>query len=278
MSDKVYNMLRVLFFSFLVVWGLYTLIAYLAVPVHQAVLLTETARQAVLAACTGGSVLCMGTHALLPFITHTLGRMQPLLWYGILCLLIYGAVLGAGFFRSGEWDVRIRLTPLKLILFFVFSLWLLFTVLTFGSVEGQPFVRLYDASLQVYANTDSEGIQALQENLDVLKERGCLTQVGTTANGVNAYDMKRTCMQGAFVVRVLPHVVFILFLLFVFLTLGRALLRLLNIRELHALSELIFSAGLGASALIVLLWLLAHVGLYTQLAGWALILMRPIMN
>ena len=48
----------------LIVWGTVTLLSYLGVPVHQAVLLSDPAKQAVLDACgENGSLLCKGWNA-----------------------------------------------------------------------------------------------------------------------------------------------------------------------------------------------------------------------
>src|SRR5690606_19077451 len=72
MSDRTIKILSISFVSLLIIWGLYTLLYYLGVPVHQAVLLSEAGRQAVADACgADGGIICKGFNALFPFVAQT---------------------------------------------------------------------------------------------------------------------------------------------------------------------------------------------------------------
>lgn len=277
MSQRTYNVLRIALFSSLVVWGLYSLIVYLASPVHQAVLLSDAGRQAVANGCPGGGTICQGLTAIVPFVAFSIGRAGYFLWYAIWSAVLFGGLLFMGYARTGEWRLKFTLTPLALIVGFLVSLWLIFTTLSAGMNEGTPYTRIFEPTAQVYVSADAESLDALKENFDALQARGCLREAGVTTGGARAYDIHHRCIQGSFFTRVLPQAFFVLYLLFIFLVLGRALLRLLRMPEWHPLAELIFSLGLGSCGMIVLLWLMALIGVYNAYVGWGLMLLLPVL-
>jgi hypothetical protein len=282
MTDRTFNILRISLFSTLIVWGVYTFIAYLAVPVHQAVLLSEAGRQAVAAACPGGGMLCQGVAAFFPFVGQTFSWAEPFLWYGIWSIIGLAALVGMGFLRTGEARIGFTLAPWKIILAFIASLWLTFTVISSGNNGDQPYNQLVEPLPQIYSG-DAEGLRVLQENFKALMDKGCLTEIGVIQeSGVRAYEISGLCTQGAFFTHVLPHVVMVLVLLFVFLTLGRFLLSLLwKNREPDPIIESFFSVVLGACGLVFILWLFAYVGsllgqpIYSKVAGWAILVAIP---
>lgn len=277
MSDRVFNILRIFLFSVLVVWGGYTLLSYLAIPVHLQVLVGDEARASIMSACPDGGALCAGLKALPAFVVSTIGWAQPFLWYVIWSVIAFGILAAYSYLQLGRWRIRFSVSPLMLALCFLASLWLTFTVISTGQNGDQPFTRLYEPTPQVYQGADAEGLQVLRENFNRLQEAGCLTQIGTTANGAGLYDVSLLCMQGSFFTRVLPHVFVALSLLFVFLVLGRFLLQILRISTRTALMETVMSTGLGAGVLIALLWLLAIVAhvigqpIYNAAFGWGLL-------
>ena len=275
MHPRIFTILRLALFAGLLLWGGHTLLTYVSIPVHQVVLLTDGDRQAIEQACGGTDNFCSGWKSLWPFVTHTIGRARPFLGYGLLSLLVFAVLLGRSFFRDGSSRVQCTFSPLRLLGCFVAALWLLFTVLSVSNSDDGPFRRLLEPLPQVYVNAGPQALQALSENFTRLKDGGCLSYVGQTNNGAGVYDMKIRCMQMSFVTRVLTQLVSILALLFVLLVFGRTLLHLLRIRPQVAVTEVLFSAGLGACGLIVVLWLLALAGLYTSLAGWLLLLVIP---
>ncbi len=281
MSDRTYNTLRILFFSLLVVWGLYTLIAYLAIPVHQSVLLSDAGRQAVAGACASGSVLCAGWNALFPFIGQAFSWASPFLWYGIISALFFGGMLVKVFMRDGDWKARFTLRPVWFIVLFLAAVWLHFTVIAQSTNGGMPYARIYEPTAQVYPGADPEQMKVLQDNFYALKDSGCLSLVSTAPNGAEIYDMKGVCMQAASFTNVLPHIVVVLVLLFELLVLGRFLLRLLGLKQQSPLLELLFSAGVGSCGLMLILWLVAVIAgamqqpIYSMTFGWGLLLLIP---
>lgn len=279
MSDKVFNSLRIVLFSTLFVWGIYTFLAYLGVPVHQAVLLTEEGRQSVAAACgSNGSLLCQGWHGLSSFFSQTFVWAGPFFAYGVVSLIAFGIVAMLGFLRSNRWEISLRITPFTLVMGFVASAWVFFTLISFSSVGGQPFTRLVEPLPEIYQGVDPEGLMALQDNFNGLRDKGCLTPV---TGQRNVFDVSRACMQLSFFTNVLPLMVFIAFVLLVFLTFGRFLLHLLGIRSDRPIVEMVFSVGLGSCGLIFVLWLVALIGnwiqqpIYSQVAGWGILLVIP---
>lgn len=281
MSDRTFNILRFTLLGLLIVWGLYTLIQYLGVPVHQLVLINDVARGEVAQACGTDSMFCAGMRAIFPFIVFTIGRASPFLWYAIWSLIALGALVGMEYLRSAELKIRVRFSPLTILLSFLASLWLMFTVISFGNNGGQPFTQLYEPLPEVYTGSGPEGLFVLQDNFKALKDASCLIDVTPPGQRVGVFHMKHSCMQASFFTKVLPQVLFVLFLTFVFLTLGRFVLQLLRIPVRHPLAEVAFSAGLGSCALIVILWLLAliayliNVPLYSQVAGWGILIVIP---
>ena len=271
MSDRVFSILRISLLVGLLFWGLYTLLYYLGVPVHQMVLIDTQTMTAIDNICAADAYFCRGWRSLAPFIGHTFGQLKPFMGYIITSLLIFAGVVGFEFFRSGRVAVRIRFTPLRLIGIFLGFLWLLFTMLSFADSGDQPYRRVFEPLPQVYTNASEEGLAILKANYDDLKNRGCLRYVGQSNNGAEVHDLKLSCIQKGFFTRVLPLFVAVLGLLFVLLTLGRLCLRLLRLPMRHPLAEALFSAGLGSGALILLLWLLSLAGFYVQAAGWVLL-------
>jgi 4-amino-4-deoxy-L-arabinose transferase-like glycosyltransferase len=261
----------------LLLWGGYSTLYYLGVNVHQSVLLTEEQRVNVMQLCGETETFCQGLHSLFPSITHTIARMAPLTWYFILSLVIFGIALFFRFLNKGDWKISFRMSPLMVFLVFLGSLWLQFTVLS--TTGGEETVRrMPEPTAQIYPNIGEQGLAALRSNFNELNERGCLTQVGTTGAGVSIYDMKVSCIQQSFITRVFSQVLFVLFVLFDLLILGRVLLRLLK-RPMPSLPlEAMLSAGLGACAMIALLWLLAVISVYTSVAGWALLIAIPVLG
>ncbi len=268
--------LRIALLCLLILWGGHTLFSYLAVDVHQQVLLSEEQRNTVTSVC-GEAKICTGLMSVIPVITNTIGRASPFVWYFVWSVLVYGALLGMSFLKTGTWRLQFTMTPLKFILAFVGFTWVLFTVFANGNVDGQPYRRIFMPSSQVYPTADEQTINILTEDYNGLKERGCLTEIQSASVGVEISEVSHICMQGAFFTRVFSEMLCVLYLLFVFLSFGRFLKQQLRIPAKSHLLEALFSTGLGACGVIVLLWTLAVAGVYTQLAGWLLLLALPLV-
>ncbi|MDD5624028.1 MAG: hypothetical protein PHI23_04965, partial [Candidatus Peribacteraceae bacterium] len=278
MQKQTIQILSVALFLGFLTWGVLTFLAYLGVPVHQAVLFGAEAKGAVALACPSGSYLCAGLHGFFPFIAHAFANASPFLWYGVLSLLFYGVFIAWRAFTAGEWAFVMVLNPLKVLVLFLCSLWLIFTVLSFTSVNGATVRRVVEPTAEVYKSEDAQTLKALQKSFQSLSDRGCLSLIGQYDNGAKAYDLKTACVQLSFVTRVLTQVLVVLALLFELLVMGRLIFSLLRFRPGSRLTEALLSAGLGACAWIVLLWVLAVVHVLWSPVGWTLILLVPLIG
>jgi len=276
MTEQLQKTLRISLLCLLILWGGYTVLTYLSVQVHQAVLLSEASQASITSRC-GANLFCQQWNTFFPFIGHTIGRAAPFLWYLVWSVIAYGVLLGMSFMKTGEWKLRFTMTPLKMCLAFLGCTWLLFTVLSFGSIDGQPYSRVFMPSAQVYPGADQSTINTLAEDYMQLKESGCLTEVQSASVGVEISEVHHLCMQRAFVTRVFTEMLSIGYLLFVLLAFGRMLLQLLRVPAKTPLLEAVFSAALGVCGLIVVLWLFAVAGVYTQLAGWLVLGALPFI-
>lgn len=262
-------------FVSMVLWGFWTLIVYLGIPSHGAVLVPG-GNAALESACDPNAILCRGFYTLFPFIGATLTRVPFIMRYAIACMLVYGCVMIWNYLRTlratKEWVV----TPWKILLLFVGILWLFFTMLTFSQNGERPFRRIVEPLPQVYTKAGAEALETLKINYAELEERNCLTQVGMFGP---AKDMSIStgCLQSAFFTRVLPPLFFILLFAFQFLVLGRAVLRrVFSLDSFNDGLEFLFSLGLGACLWIVFLWLGAVLHVYTATYGWILLVLLPI--
>ncbi|HVW66403.1 MAG TPA: hypothetical protein VHA78_01580 [Candidatus Peribacteraceae bacterium] len=279
MTDRTFNILRFALLALLILWGGFTYLEYVGVPVHEAVLLGDTQQQQIQQNCPGGG-LCAGWQAMIPTVTHTIARAAPFLWYVIISAIAFVVVLTMGFLKTGKWTFSFTLTPLKLIIGFLVCLWLLFTTLGQGSIPGtnQPYRDVIQPTSQVYQGADPQTLEVLAQDYDTLKSRGCLTVLpGVTAGGAEVSQMSQGCMQISFVTRVFTEFIAILYLIFVLLSFGRLWYRLFRLPERHPLLEMLFSLGLGICSTIVILWVLAVAGIYTQTVGWILVILLPLI-
>ncbi|MBI3332315.1 glycosyltransferase family 39 protein [Candidatus Peregrinibacteria bacterium] len=278
MQQKTVQILSIALFAALLAWGIYTTLVYLGVPVHIAVLLSGEGQNWVNGNCGGeAGDLCRGIFALPALISHTFGRAAPFLAYAILSLLAYLGVLGWQALKHKHLHMEWTLSPWKIFVGFLLSLWLIFTVLSYGRTGEVPFRRIFEPVPQIYVNVGEEGMLELKNNFARLQSGNCLRYMGQTQNGAAAYDLKGICVQKSFVTRVLSQVLVVLFFLFELLVLGRFLLRLLRIKPKRLLHETLFSAALGACGWIALLWLAAVLYIYVAALGWALIVGIPVL-
>lgn len=272
------------FFLGLILWGFYTLIYYLGVPVHIGVLLDGEAKDMVLAACGGeeGRYLCRGMYAFLPFVIYTVSRAEPFLWYSIISVGAYGIFLIWRWFQTGRTQFRLHLTPWHIVAGFFVGLWLLFTTISFTDNGNHEFNWLFEPLPQVYVGATESALSALKENMESLEERGCLTLLGKTNHSARVFRYKQSCVQIGFWTIVVPQVLFAVFLLFNFLVLGRVLLQCLRVRSLGSLTELMASLGLGIGGWIAAVWALAvisqilPVSLLSAPIAWILLIAVPI--
>jgi len=285
-------------FLSLVLWGGFSLIYYIGVPVHGETLMSDSAQKAVSATCGETSMLCRGIKSLLPFVEHSVGRWffgadsskadqgfsaslrtGAFFWYILLSLLVYGAYAGWRFFMEERKTIRFALRPWHFLALFTACLWLMFTTLSNGlSSPDFPMRRVVEPTAEVYTNVGEGSLRELQNNFNQLKERGCLVLLRESAPGVpGLYDLKQICIQGAFFSRVFSQVFVPVVLFFQLLVLGSAVLWLIGLRPRRVLIEAVLSVGLGAGAWIALLWFIAVLGLFTANVGWVLLVTVPVL-
>jgi len=287
MQQRTIRILSIAFFIALLLWGVYTLITYLGIPVHGAVLVKQETNNSLLGLCTATNFLCRGLYSFFPFVQHTIARMYPLLWYGVISVALYAVAIGWGFFkRGGELRFQFRMRPWHILLLFAVSLFFIFNALSYLHKEGQvPMRQIIEPTQEIYRGVNPEGLITLQENFTRLQDMGCLRAKGILPNGANLFEMRWMCIQGSFFTRVLPPFIFMLFLLSVFLVAGRAVLTLLRMRPSTFLIETVVSAGMGAAAVVVLLWTMAVLSLhfsflplFSSWGGWALLFLILVVG
>ena len=275
MDERIVRWLSIALALGLVIWGGYGLLYYLHVPVHQMVLMADVDRLAIDASCGMESVFCRGFQALGPFFSQFFVWMSPLGGYIVTCLVLFLLIGGGYALMKGRWTLRWTITPLRVFGIFLLILWLLFTAMSFGTSDGQPVRRVFEPTPEVY-DVGPEALETLRENFNAIEAAGCLRQAGVTVTGAGIYTLNSLCIQGAFFTRVLPHVLVVVLLLLAFLTVGKTLLGFLRVRPKTLMTETAFSAGLGACAYVVLLWLLAVLGVLTMIAGW-IVMIVPVL-
>lgn len=273
--------LPIAFFLVFLLFGAYTLLAYIGVPVHGAVLLSSDAQTLVKEICgesTNVSVLlCRGWYSFIPFLHYAFVRSSPFLFFTIGSVILAALFFGISWVRQGAWVSAVRLSPWKIVVFFGLALWLLLTGFSYGTEGGHPMRRMVEPVPEVYTNTKDKALAVLQENFQKLQQDGCLHFIGQTNRGVNLYMYRQWCVQRAFVVRVLPPLLFILLLLWEWLTVGRAVLGLFRLSFPSLLAEFSFSAGLGACLWVVVLWGLAVGQIFLSPVGWTLVFGIPVI-
>ena len=274
MNPRLIRILSLALFLSLLLWGVFTLLVYLGVPVHGTVL-APAAQESVNDFCQPHQFLCRGVYTFVPFVTHTLKRLPFAVWYAVVSLVLYLLFLGWYALRTGRFTLQIRFTPLKFLLLCLLSLWLIFTCISFLQTGDMPMRRFVEPTEQVYQKAGPEALATLRANFERLQDRGCLRHIGEFGNGAKAFTLKTRCIQRAFFSRVLPLALVVLAFLFELLVAGRFLLSLLRLRSPNPFAEMILSIGLGIGVWIVLLWTIAVFGMFTKAAGWAFILLMP---
>ena len=279
MQRRTIQFLSVGLFLGLLVWGVYTLLYYLGVPVHGAVLLTKEAHELVTRACGPDALLCRGLHSLFPFIGHTLTRVPHFIWYTGISVAVYGIMTLWRYVRTERADIQWTMKPWKLLLLFVGMLWLLFTCISLTPNGPVSMNTIVEPKAEVYSGAGEESLRALGKNYAELKERGCLTPIGVFGGVAEASTVNARCIHASFFTRVLPPLLFLILFTFELLVAGRfALRKILRIQPQQSLTEFVLSLGVGAGVLIVILWIAAVAHIYTALFGWLLLMAIPAIG
>lgn len=276
MQKRTIQILSVLLLLGLVLWGGYSTLVYLGIPVHGAVLLDDATKEVLRQRdCAATPFLC-GLQSLLSVVFFTAERAGGFLGYIVWCAVLFLAGWGAIFLKTGNGRTfRIQGRPVSLLVGFLFLLWLLFTTLSVSQAGGSSARQLAEPTTLVYTDASPSVLQELKNNFNRLEQRGCLRQIGTYTNGAKAYNMTVGCVQLSFFTRVLPVFVFVIVLLFELLVLGRFLLRLARIPSLSPLVDVAVSACAGACAWVAILWMLAVAGGIHAPVVWACAFLIP---
>ncbi len=280
MDARTIRNMSIALFVLLIIWGLYTYLYYLGVPVHGLIYLDSESAQAVAETCgtqtNAPTFVCRGVQLFFPFLGGFFTMVGPLVPYVLLSLLVYGAVLLVQGFRTGRFALPFTARPLHLIGLFIFSVWLIATTLSFGSTgsgeNAQPFTRFYEPTRAIYPSIGEQALNELQANYRELLDGGCLREFMmagpdgkpapvTTQSGAKVYTLSGFCMQASLFTRVGAQFALILLLMLNFLAAGRFLLRAMKYRHPSPLLELVFSLGIGSLFWVALLWLVSILGL-----------------
>jgi len=276
MHDRIVRILSVALFVTLLTWGVFSTLVYLGVPVHGAVYLTDSGLQSLNGVCNPGALLCRGVYTLIPMLLRTIGRAAPFIGYTFLWLLVAATLVVRTGMQSGKFGFHLVLSPLRVLLLFLASVWSLFTVLSYADIGDAPLRRLVEPLDGVYLNVGDEGLQELRRNFHRLEDAGCLRQVGMFAHEARAFHMTTLCMQKFFVTRVFSQMLWAIFILFEMLILGYAVLRRFKV-SMAPLTEGVLSVGIGAGLWVALLWFLAVIHFYVSGAIWALLIAVPAL-
>ena len=265
-------------FVLTLLWGTYTTLVYYGILVHGKVLMTTDAQAAVQTACPDVmSFVCRGAHALLPSLTHSIGRLSPFLPYAIVSLLAYLLYIGWQTLKHGYAPRRFQWRPRTIAGLFFVSIWLFFTVLSNATIDypnekGVSLGRIVEPHPSVYSNVGPEGLEVLRDNFTRLLRKDCLEFTRQARPEVRIFELKNSCMQTFFFKRTVPQIIFLSLLILTFLTTGRMILNALRFRFNRVLVETVLSFGLGACAWSMLLWIFGVAHILTKPVGWLAIL------
>src|SRR3989344_2419052 len=283
MLQKPQNLLRqsqkflpYVYLAVLLAWGVYVTLVFIGTDAHIVVLLENAAWQKI--GTDVASPFLRGLHALVPFFSYLGTRLSPFIAYIVACALFYGTYVAYVVFGKGRLYLRISLSALHVFLFFILSLWLLFTSLFYAKLPGLEPRLLIEPTREVYQNVPDETFAALEANFTDLKDRGCLRLDATRhgGGGAEVYFYQNWCMQASFFTRVLAPMVMLLFFVFNVLVIGSFLLFALKLRPSFRGVEFILSLALGSAGLIALLWFFALLHILTGPVVWVSLFLIPL--
>ena len=228
--------------------------------------------------CGDSVYLCRGIVAIIPSLLKTITRAAPFLGYAILSAVLYGIFIFAyGVRHGGVARIRFTFRPWQILLFFIGSVWLLFTTLSYWTGDQGSFHQVIEPQPGIYENMSESTLAALKVNFQRLKDAGCLSLVKQLRADVGEYSLSGVCMQGFFISRVFSQILFLLLLVMVMVSVGRAVLHRLRIHNQPILTEFVLSMGLGVCVSVAVLWLIAVIGIFWQPVGWAAIIIALLI-
>ena len=276
--QRLQKFLPYVFVVLLLVCGSYVTLFFIGTDGHIVVLLKSADWQGI--GTTVEHPFLRGLLGLVPFIRFLFVRLQPFLGYAIVSLCIYGAVIGWVTLGKGRMFLKLQLSALHVLLLGIGALWLITTSFFYGSFPDLQPRLLIEPKTEVYKDVPEETLAALQKNFEELESKGCLIQdpVRRGAGDARVFTYRGWCMQMSFLTRVLPPLGILLFLTFDFLILGSIVLSLLRLRSNAIAVEFIMALALGATALMMVLWVAALFHSLTAIVAWGVLFAIPILG
>lgn len=285
MTQRTIVTLSFVLFVCALLWGGFSLIVYIGVPIHQLVYSSSQDMQMWDIACgtatTNAAYLCRGASAFFPFLIAVAKMASPFTYYVLASLVVAGGLLLSAGFSTGRFERRFRTNALILTLLGIAAVWLIGTTLSIGTtynhrtptdamltdVGGRKvlpsFRRFFEPTREVYAGAGDEAFAELRANYEHLLARGCLSDTGVqTQNGAKVYNLRFWCMQTSFFGRAGVQVLMVLLFLFNLLILGRFVItKAIGWKTENTLLLACLSLGIGALAWVAILWSLGLVAL-----------------
>ena len=260
----------------LAVWGLYVTLVFIGVDGHIVVLLQNADWQRI--GTEVADPFRRGVYGFVPFLHLFFQRLSPFLVYGVLSALLYGIFIGYTVLVKGRLFLRMKVSAVHVILFFIGSLWLVTTTLFYASYPDLQPRLLIEPNEEIYKNVPAETLAALSSNFLDLQERGCLTLDPTRhgAGGAEVYFYRGWCMQISFVTRVLAPLAMLFLFSINFLVLGAFVLRMMKLKSANEGVAFLVALATGTTVFMTLLWLLALVGLLKGSIVWGFLILIPI--
>src|SRR3989344_3736890 len=150
--------------------------------------------------CGDSGYLCRGIVAIIPSLLKTITRAAPFLGYAILSAVLYGIFIFAyGVRHGGVARNRFTYRPWQILLFFIGSVWLLFTTLSYWTGDQGSFHQVIEPQPGIYENMSESTLSPFKVNFQRLKDAGCLSLVKQLRADVGEYSLSGVCMQGFFI-------------------------------------------------------------------------------
>ncbi len=278
MTQRTIVILSFSLFVCALLFGGYSLIVYLGIPIHQLVYSTSSDIQTWDLACGTAAenrvYFCRGAAVFIPFLIAVIKMASPFFAYIIISALLFGTVLVWAGFKTGRFERVIQTNTLVIVLLSITAVWLLGTTFSVGTLynlntpesamitdlSGQKvlpaFRRFFEPTPQIYAGAGPQALAELKANYEFLLSHGCLADTGVqTQNGAKLYDLRFWCMQLSFFDRAGTQIVMVLLFLFNLLILGRLIItKLVGYRTENTLFLACLSVGIGTLGWVAILW------------------------
>ncbi len=280
MTQRTIVILSFALFVCALLWGGYSLIIYLGIPIHQLVYATNDDVQALDAACgsgpTNGVYFCRGAAVFFPFLIAVIKMASPFFLYITLSIFVFAGVLLYAGFQTGRFERVFKTNAFVIMLLGIAVVWLLGTTFAMGTtynlntpenvmltdLSGRKvlpsFSRFFEPTSEIYAGAGPEALAELRANYDFLLARGCLSETGSqTQNGAKLYNLRLWCTQLSFFERAGIQILMVLFFFFNLLVLGRLFItKVIGYKTDNVLLLACLSFGVGALSWVAILWLM----------------------